>query len=123
MKGFGIMDNKKLKNCFKLSSKVTVYIPSTTDRNKEIDNTEYVNKTATLLSECFGGATSTPALGYWTSPTAGLVKEKTTLVFAYADEKSLNENLDKVVDWCESLKTELKQDAIALELNGEMYFI
>ena len=85
--------------------------------------TEYVNKTAILLSECFGGATSTPALGYWTSPTAGLVKEKTTLVFAYADENSLNENLEKVVDWCESLKTELKQDAIALELNGEMYFI
>ena len=74
-------------------------------------------------SECFGGATSTPALGYWTSPTAGLVKEKTTLVFAYADEKSLNENLDKVVTWCENVKTELSQDAIALELNGEMYFI
>ena len=121
--GFYTMDNKKLKNCFKLSSKITVYIPSTTDINKEIDNTEYVNKTATLLSECFGGATSTPALGYWTSPTAGLVKEKTTLVFAYADEKSLNENLDKVVTWCENVKTELSQDAIALELNGEMYFI
>ena len=117
------MDNKKLKNCFKLSSKVTVYIPSTADINKEIDNTEYVNKTATLLSECFGGATSTPALGYWTSPTAGLVKEKTTLVFAYADEKSLNENLDKVITWCENVKAELSQDAIALELNGEMYFI
>ena len=117
------MDNKKLKNCFKLSSKITVYIPSTTDINKEIDNTKYVNKTATLLSECFGGATSTPALGYWTSPTAGLVKEKTTLVFAYADENSLNENLEKVIDWCENLKTELSQDAIALELNGEMYFI
>ena len=117
------MDNKKLKNCFKLSSKVTIYIPSTTDINKEIDNTEYVNRAATLLSECFGGATSTPALGYWTSPTAGLVKEKTTLVFAYADEKSLDNNLEKVVGWCESLKTELSQDAIALELNGEMYFI
>ena len=117
------MDNKKLKNCFKLSSKITVYIPSTTDINKKIDNTEYVNKTANLLSECFGGATSTPALGYWTSPTAGLVKEKTTLVFAYADEKSLNENLDKVVTWCENVKAELSQDAIALELNGEMYFI
>ena len=117
------MDNKKLKNCFKLSSKITVYIPATADINKEIDNTEYVNRTATLLSECFGGATSTPALGYWTSPTAGLVKEKTTLVFAYADEKSLNNNLEKVVEWCESLKAELSQDAIALELNGEMYFI
>lgn len=75
------MVDKKLKNCFKLSSKITVYIPSTMNINKEIDITEYVNKTANLLSECFGGATSTPALGYWTSPTTGLVKEKTRFSF------------------------------------------
>ena len=29
----------------------------------------------------------------------------------------------QVIDFCENLKTELKQEAIALEINGEMYFI
>ena len=117
------MTNSRLKAMFSLRSKVTVYIPATMNINEVVDNTVYVNRAASLLSECFGGATSTDALGYWVSPTAGLVKENTTMVFAYASENDLKNNLDKVIDFCEALKEEMKQDAIAMELNGEMYFI
>ena len=115
--------NNRLKAMFFLKSKITVYIPATVNINETIDNTEFVNKAATLLSECFGGATSTEALGYWVSDTAGLVKENTTMVFAYAGEDDLKKNLDNVIDFCQDLKTEMKQDAVALELNGEMFFI
>ena len=118
-----MIKNAKLQNMFKLSSKVTVYIPSTKNINEVINNTQYINQCATLLSECFGGATSTPALGYWMSNTAGLVKENTTMVFAYASDTDLQANIEKVITFCENLKAELKQDAIALEINGEMYFI
>ena len=45
------------------------------------------------------------------------------MVFAYAGEEDLKKNLDKVIDFCEGLKIEMSQDAIALELNGEMFFI
>lgn len=103
--------NNRLKAMFSLKSKITVYIPATVNINETIDNTEFVNKAATLLSECFGGATST------------LVKENTTMVFAYAGEDDLKKNLDKVIDFCENLKIEMSQDAVALELNGEMFFI
>lgn len=113
----------RLQNMFKLSSKVTIYVPSTIDINKEVDTSAYIDNCATLLSNCFGGATATNALGCWTSPTMGLVKEKTTLVFAYCTTEQLNEHIEKVIDFCETMKTELKQDAIALEINGEMYFI
>lgn len=115
--------NAKLQTLFKLSSKVTVIVPATININEEIDNTPYVDRTASLLSECFGGATATQTLGYWTSPTAGLVKEKSTTVFAYCSEKDLQANVDRVIDLCAELKSELKQDAIAMEINGEMYFI
>lgn len=117
------MTNARLQNVFKLASKITIYVPATVNINEVIDNTEYVKRAATLLSECFGGATSTDALGYWVSPTAGLVKENTTMVFAYAADADLKKNLDKAIDFCEELKEEMKQDSIALELNGEMYFI
>ena len=113
----------KLKNIIKLSSKITVYIPSTMDIDKIVNTSAYVDACATLLSNCFGGATSTNALGYWTSPTAGLVKEKSTMVFAYCTTEQLDNNIEKVVDFCEAMKDELKQDAVALEVNGEMYFI
>ena len=115
--------NSKLSNAFKLSSKITLYIPATIKVNKEIDNSEYVDKAASLFSSCFGGSTSTPAVGYWLSPVTGLVKERTTLVFAYASDQDLQTNIDKVVEFSENLKEELSQEAIALEINGEMYFI
>ena len=117
------MKNKKLLNMFKLSSKVTVYVPSTKDINIQVDTSEWVEATATLLSNCFGGATSCESLGYWTSPTQGLVKEKTVQVFAYCSDKDLQEKIENVIELCEAMKEDLSQDAIALEINGEMYFI
>src|SRR5574344_622204 len=118
-----MIKNSKLQNLFKLASKVTVIVPATTNMNEEIDNTPYVDKVARLLSDCFGGATATQTLGYWNSMTVGLVKEKSTTVFAYCSESDLQNNIDKVIALCEELKTEMTQDAIALEINGEMYFI
>lgn len=118
-----MIKNAKLQNLFKLSSKVTVIVPATININEEIDNTPYVDDVAKLLSECFGGATATQTIGYWTSPTAGLVKEKSTTVFAYCSEADLQANIEKVIDKCIELKEAMAQDAIALEINGEMYFI
>jgi len=93
-----MLENKKLKNCFKLSSRITLYVPATVDVDQEIDNTQYVDQAASLFSECFGGSTSTPALGYWMSKTQGLIKEKTTLVFTYCNDKDLQNNIDQVVN-------------------------
>ena len=112
------INNAVLKNCLKLSSKITVYVPATNGIDKAADNTEQVKKTAALLSELFGGATSTPALGYWMSPAAGLVAEATTVVFAYAADAALQEHVGRVVELCEELKREMGQEAIALEING-----
>lgn len=68
--------NAKLKNKIVLSSKVTVYVPATVAVDQAVDNTEQVKRVASALSGWFGGATSTPALGYWLSPVSGLVAEK-----------------------------------------------
>ena len=118
-----MIKNSKLQNLFKLNSKVTVYVPATVNINEEIDNTEFVDRMATKLSNYFGGATSSKALGYWTSPSQGLVKEKSTVVYSYCSEADLEKHCEKLIEDCEQLKEELKQDAIALEINGEMYFI
>lgn len=118
-----MIKNAKLQNCFRLSSKVTVYVPATSGVSQSCDNSEQVKSTAALLSRLFGGATASQALGYWLSPAAGLVAEATTVVFAYCSDSDLQAGIEEVVDHCEFLKSSMGQEAVALEINGDMYFI
>lgn len=114
---------KQLKNCIKLSSRITIYVPATINASEQTDNSAQVDKTASFLAGCFGGATSSPAIGYWLSPVHGLIRENTTIVFAYADQSALEQNVNALVEYCEQLKESMQQESIALEINGEMYFI
>lgn len=114
---------KELERFIKLSSKIEIYVPATIDINIEIDNTEYVKKTAELLSECFGGASSELLLGYWKSEKHGLVTEKTTKVYANCTTEDMEKHISTIIKYCESLKNELKQESIAITVNNEMYFI
>lgn len=114
---------KQLKNCIKLSSRITIYVPATMNTNEQTDNSKQVDQTASFLASCFGGATSSPAIGYWLSASHGLIRENTTIVFAYADQSALEKNVNSIVEYCEQLKQDMQQESIALEINGEMYFI
>lgn len=112
-----------LKNLIPLNSKITVYVPATVDVDKEIDNAPYVERVARMLSEAFGGATSTPAQGFWVSQENALIRENTTMVFAYCRTEDAEKYMEDVVRLCVSLKHEMNQEAIAMEYNGDMYFI
>ncbi len=113
---------KSLKNAFALRHRVTLYVPGTRDVDKAADNSVYVDRVCATLSELFGGATSTPALGYWVSTERGLIKERTTMAFAYAETLN-DDNISAIVDLSEWLKKELGQETIAVEIDGVMYFI
>lgn len=117
------MNNKKLKSLIALRHNVRIFVPSTIDVDKELDNTGYVDAILKDFSEKFGGATSYLAMGAWSSPQAGLVKEKVTIVEAFCTEAQLEENIEKVIELAEDLKRELKQEAIALQINNELYFV
>ena len=117
------MKTKKFENLIALNHKICVYVPSTKNINIMIDNSKHVEETAKLLSNCFGGATSTQAVGYWVSDTAGLVKEHPTLVYAYCQEEDFVKNIDLIIDYCHQLKQDLGQDAISLEIDNKLYFI
>ena len=118
-------ENKKtLKNLFKLSHKVSLYVP-TKDKNNEQLPTELIQKmvdlTATKFSEVNGGATSTEALGYWKSVAGELIKEKIVVVFSYSN--NLEISIEAAIELGEQLKDISSQDAISLEVNNELYFI
>jgi len=108
-----------------MSNKVTVYIPATVNVNKTLNAdtaTKYVNLALTKLSQLYGGATALSATGGWVSQSDGLVTEAVTLVYSFTGELDRGSLLE-VKAFCEFLKTELKQEAIAVEINGKLLFI
>lgn len=104
-----------------LTEIVKIYVPSTFEVDKEIDNTNFVNEIASQLSDMFGGCTITDGFGCWNS-NKGLVQEKVNIVYAYAEHID-NVAIDKILHLCNWLKFEMKQEAVSLELNNKLYFV
>jgi CRP-like cAMP-binding protein len=102
---------------------VAMFIPTTLDVDIQIDTGVYVKKALNFLAKCFGGATSKEAEGVWNSKDVGLVGEKVFIVHTYVTHADLNQYLDEVIEFVKSLKTELKQEAMALEVNGKLTLI
>lgn len=124
------MKNQRLANCFKLSEKITVYVPATqniiidgTKKSESINNNGYVHEIAEIMSKLYGGATAfNMVTGYWYSDDRKCLDcEFTTPIYSYCEDAE--NGIDEIIDWCEKIKLELNQDAIALEINGTMYFI
>ena len=114
---------RTLKNLIALESNIKIYVPSTVNVNQQTDNTEQVDRILSQLSGLFGGATSYAALGCWSSPTVGLIKEHVTICESYMHENTLKDNVNTIIDICERLKTEMNQETISLEVNNKLYFI
>lgn len=114
---------KTLKFKFDLDCKVSVYVPSTTDVNKECDNKEYVMAVIKKLSTMFGGATASEAVGGWVCANGETVLEKVTIVYSFCSSLQLHETFDEVYAICEWLKDTMKQEAVTLEINGQVKFV
>lgn len=114
---------KTLKFKFDLDCKVAVYVPSTIKVNEPVDNAQQVGKIVRKLSEMFGGATATQAVGGWVTAAGEIVTEKITIVYSFCTSTQLHENIENVLDICETLKKEMTQEAITLEINGQVKFI
>lgn len=117
------MDATIFSGLVSLSHRVTVYVPGTNGVNAAADNSSHVQRVAVALSDWFGGATASPVLGYWLSPSAGLVSEHTTMIFAFCDEVALQSHADDLIKLCADLRDTLQQEAVALEVDGKMLFV
>jgi len=102
---------------------IGIFIPTTFDVNNYFDTTPYIDRTLSFLGERFGGATSEEAKGIWNSEEIGLVGEKLYKVHTYATSDDLKKFLDEVVDYVREIKAELKQEAMAMEINQKLTLI
>jgi hypothetical protein len=111
-----------LKGQFYLEDVVKIYVPSTYNVDQPIDNTPYVNKSLEEFSKMFGGATAIDGTGSWMSDDNQLIKEKVTIVYSFTEDLD-KKTINQVVAYAKSLKEEMKQSSVSLEVNGKMYFI
>ncbi len=117
------MKHTKLNNLTKLPNKVKIYVPSTMNANEQFNPEIHINETLEILSNMFGGSTSTEGTGTWVSEKHGLIKEKITVCESFCDESKLTECIDSVVEYCLKLKKDMGQENISLEVNNELYFV
>ncbi len=110
-----------LPGVVRLDSRVAIYVPSTTDTDQPTDNRHQVEEVAAKLSAMFGGATATEARGYWVSQSAGLVGEAITIVYSNAAAEDIERHGAEIVAICQKIKREMKQEAVSLEINGELF--
>lgn len=111
----------KSENC----QRVCIYIPSTIDVDKTIDNSLYVKNIQIELVSLFGGATTiNNCVGSWYSNDLNkAVNENVTMVYSFTDLKTLENNVKKVWDIAYKLCKLMRQECISLEINGKLYFV
>lgn len=102
---------------------ICIFIPTTINIDQPFDSSIYVNRTMVFLGEKFGGATSSQARGVWNSDGSGIVNEVVHLVVSYTTEDDLNRFANEVIEFIKLLKDELKQEAMALEINKKMILV
>lgn len=114
---------KKLQFKFDLNCKIAVYVPSTFNVNERTNNTGIVLKVMEKMSELFGGATSTPAKGGWRSGSGELVIEDVNIVYSYCTPEQADKSFKQILELCQYIKTEMKQEAVTLEYNNQIAFV
>ena len=114
---------KSLKFKFDLDSKVAIYVPSTLNVNEQTDNSGHVINIIRRLSTLFGGATASDAVGGWVSESGETVIEKVKIVYSFCTSDQLKEHISTIIEICENLKQDMSQEAITLEINGQVKFV
>jgi len=100
---------------------LAILVPGTVDVNVIADTSVYLHEAAKLMSESFGGTRIWSEIGTYVSDTVGLVTEQNVWVKSHMDEPALCQHFFKVFDFVCQMRDALRQEAMLLEIDGDMY--
>lgn len=110
-----------------LAAKVVLHVPTVTCGGRPVSKLALayqLEKVAEQLARWFGGYTETAGHGGWFSETQGkVVREPVVLISANADPAQLNRVLPALVTLARQVGLAMKQEAVALEVDGTMYLV
>lgn len=107
--------------------RLAVYVPSTVQGDQPVGQSEFTDRTdkiGRILSRLFGGATVTPAAGYYIEPDSNrLIYERINIVTSHVTKPALTEHLDTVIKTAKQYRDLWQQTSIALGINDTMILI
>lgn len=106
-----------------LDSSIIIIVPTTTNISVPADTHYYVYKARDDFTLWFGGATCHGPYGGSCIIQKEVVLEDVYEVKSFCSTKSLEEHIGDVVALAKYICVELKQDSVAIIVNGKMYFI
>lgn len=108
-----------------MAARVAVYVPGTVGVDSADNDAaaRMVEHVAGRLSELFGGATATDAAGFWMSDAVGLVSEFVRIVYSNTTPEALDAAAPEILAIAEHVKSEMRQEAVSVEINGALYII
>lgn len=113
------------KTSFHLSHKIELYIP-TTLYDKPITKAVLDRREKTIgrqFSDWFGGATETHSNGYYVAQDGQLIVETIRRVSSFTDSDTLKRYKSAIYAYLKGLANEWRQETLAVELDGILYFI
>lgn len=115
---------KHLSEFVKMGSRIAIYVPTTINVDQTYETSKQVEDTLRFLSSKFGGSTAFKAQGAWAEGyDKAIVREDITICVAYTTEIKLDQSIKDLKIYCQSLKHELQQSAIGVEIQDAFYLI
>jgi hypothetical protein len=109
-----------------LTQKLTVYIPSTMHAKTAPIQTTNAQRLIfkKFFSTQYGGYTETISTGGYFSETLNTtIEEKIFRISTNATAPDAIQSIEELLTLIQELKSEMKQEAVTLEINNQLYFI
>jgi hypothetical protein len=107
-------------------SRLTMYIPNKDRCGDDVANIdEWIRRAWQLIGRLFGGCTVIPnATGIWyAEDDDAFIEERTAIITAHVDRSDVVSHLDTLRAFLVELLTGTNQEAVAIELDGELHLI
>lgn len=115
------------KKAYHLPIEQIVYVPSTKGADKKVSDKEFrkrIKEVETYLSKKFGGKTSIKGVGgYFSNDKDKIINEDVIKVTAYATQEAFNKNKVALVRKLKYWRKKFGQEAMAIEIEGDLYYI
>ncbi len=114
------------ENIFTLNHRIAFYVPSTQGLDGKITRVHHETRTrqvAVILTELFGGATTSRNQGYYKANSGQIVVEDVNIVIAFTSDDTLATGSQKLLQLAQNKAQEWRQESILVEIDGKAYLI